>query len=388
MNCFKPCWALPCILTCIVTVRASELQVTVQKTPNGGIQPQAVIDDRGNLHLLYFQGEPLAGDLMYVRRDAGKTNFKAVLRVNSQPGSAVATGTIRGGHLAIGKDGRVHIAWNGSQKAMPQNPISGMPMLYARLNDEGTAFEPQRNLMTKSAILDGGGSVAADPEGNVYVTWHGLGQELAKGEGNRKVWVRISHDEGKTFDPEKSAWDEPTGACGCCGLRAFADQQGNAFVLYRAATESVNRGMYLLRSADRGKSFTGLQLDEWKIKTCPMSSESFARGPKGVYAAWESQGQIFFGLIETGKTEIKTLKEAPGTTGNRKHPALAVNKLGELILVWSEGTGWQRGGALAWQVYDKAGNPTLESRRRHGAIPVWSLPAAIAETSGGFTIFH
>jgi len=28
---------------------------------------------------------------------------------------------------------------------------------------------------------------------------------------------------GRTFEPERSLFDEPTGACGCCGLGAVAD---------------------------------------------------------------------------------------------------------------------------------------------------------------------
>src|SRR5262249_9235547 len=178
-------------------IHAGEKQVTVHKTPGHGIQPQAVIDAKGTLHLLYFQGEAKAGNLIYVRREGGE--LADPIRVNSQDGSAIAIGTIRGGHIALGKNGRVHVAWNGSQKAEPKNPISGMPMMYARLNDAGTEFEPQRNLMTQTSILDGGGSLAADSKGNVYVAWHALGKDSAKGEDNRTLSVSMSRDAWKTF---------------------------------------------------------------------------------------------------------------------------------------------------------------------------------------------
>jgi hypothetical protein len=46
-------------------------------------------------------------------------------------------------------------------------------MLYARLNDGRTAFEAQRNVMQFAAGLDGGGTVAADSQGRVFVAWHG-----------------------------------------------------------------------------------------------------------------------------------------------------------------------------------------------------------------------
>src|SRR5262245_12565382 len=90
----------------------SGTKVSLERTPNGGIQPQAVADAKGAVHLIYFKGEAGAGDLFYVRRDASRERFSAPIRVNSQPASAIATGTVRGGQIALGKDGRVHVAWN------------------------------------------------------------------------------------------------------------------------------------------------------------------------------------------------------------------------------------------------------------------------------------
>ena len=75
---------------------------------------------------------------------------------------------------------------------------------FARSNDAGTAFEPQRNLMHHSFGLDGGGSIAADHGGNVLVAWHGIGDSEAKGTGKegearRRVWVTKSEHEGQSF---------------------------------------------------------------------------------------------------------------------------------------------------------------------------------------------
>jgi hypothetical protein len=250
---------LVCSVAAVQTGAAAE-KVKLLKSPDGGIQPQAAADEKGTLHLVYFKGEPGSGDLFYVRREAGQGQFSRAIRVNSRPGSAVATGTVRGGQLALGKGGRAHVAWNGSGK-----DAESRGMLYARLNDEGTAFEPQRNLMRETSILDGGGTVAADATGNVYVAWHGQKAGDDPQEAERQVWVARSADEGKTFAKEKPAWSEPTGVCACCSTRAFADTKGALYVLYRSATARVNRDIYLLCSTDAGGSFRGALVHRWKV---------------------------------------------------------------------------------------------------------------------------
>ncbi|MBI5761340.1 MAG: hypothetical protein HZA46_22750, partial [Planctomycetales bacterium] len=41
--------------------------VKLVRTPEGGIQPQAVVDADGSVHLIYFKGQAGAGDLFYTK---------------------------------------------------------------------------------------------------------------------------------------------------------------------------------------------------------------------------------------------------------------------------------------------------------------------------------
>jgi hypothetical protein len=343
------------------------------RVPTGGLQPQAAVDARGALHLIYFKGEPAAGDVFYIRRDPATATFTLPLRVNSQPNTVIAIGTVRGAHLALGKDGRPHIAWMGAGDA-----TAGMH--YARLDDAGQAFEPQRNLSQVAHELDGGGSIAADPLGHVYVAWH-AGND---GEEKRRVWVARSQDEGNTFAAETPVSPEETGACGCCGMRAMADDMGRLYLLYRAAAQRIHRDMTLLVQTPGDPVPAHRTLQPWELTACPMSTAQLHETSAGVQAAWEKEGQVYWSNLAAPNT----LFSPPGEGAARKHPVLAANARGETLLVWTEGTGWNQGGALAWQVFDAVGQPTAAKGLLKESIPVWGSAAAIALPDGSFTVIY
>ena len=344
------------------------------------------------MHVLYFAGEPQAGDLFYVQsKDYGQT-FSAPVRVNSQPGSAIAIGTIRGGQIAVGRGGRVHVTWNGSDSAKPQgvhNPANGQPtapFLYARSNVEGTQFEPQRNLTTRGYFIDGG-SIAADASGDVYAAWHAAPVDGQPGEDHRLLWIARSTDDGATFAAEQPAWGEPTGACGCCGVRMFAGPSDTLYLLYRSATAMIHRDVFLLQSNDKGRTFRGSRVQPWEIGACPMTSMSITSSASRVFGAWETAGQAYFGEIDTKSARIPVAIPAPGEGGARKHPRLATNANGDVLFVWTEGTAWARGGSLAWQAFDSSGRATTIKGTAAG-VPVWSFAAPIARPDGRFVVLY
>ena len=366
-------------------------KVELVRVPNGGIQPELAVDATGTLHMVYLAGEPASADVFYVRSADGGCTFSDAIRVNSQPGSAIATGTIRGAHVAVGRNGRVHVAWNGSSGALPQPPVdpktgrAGMPMLYARSKPEGTAFEPQRNLMTATLHLDGGGSIAADDGGGVYVAWHGNAVGGEEGEQARRVWIARSADDGATFGSERPVSEASAGVCGCCALRLAVTSRGELHLLYRSARETVHRDIYSLVSTDRGATFTSERLHGWEIGACPMTSMSIVPGTP-LLRAWETEGQVYFN--RTGnRAEPTSPALEPGVTPRRKHPRLAVNAAGTVLLVWADGTAWNRGGSVAWQAISRDGKPT-EVKGIQAGVPVWSFAAVLARPDGSFAIFY
>ena len=99
-------------------------------------------------------------------------------------------------------------------------------------------------------------------------------------------------------------------------------------------------------------------VDAWPMKECVMSTAALTNrpppfdrwgGPGQLLAAWETRGQIYSrDLAADLDPDPKHVARrgpklaAPGTRKDRKHPRLAVNGKGEWLLVWTEGTAWQK----------------------------------------------
>ena len=353
--------------------------VRLLRVPNDGIQPVAQVSAGGTLHLIYFAGDPSAGDVFYILQRAGSDAWSSPIRVNSEPGSVIAIGTVRGAHMALGSDGRVHVAWMGSAAAQPRGPDNQSPMLYARLTDAGNRFEAQRNVVTHAFGLDGGGTVVADNRGRVFVLWHADAKQ--GGEEHRRVWMTTSMDGGTTFAPEVAVSD--AGVCGCCGMNAAVEPNGSVRVLYRAFRPPNHRDMYLL-TIDGSRSERQL-LETWRIGACPMSTSSTAVASGRLAVAWETDAEVSWATLDREASAMSAAVQPPGRGGHRKHPGIALAGDEQIMFVWTEGMAWSRGGTLHWQEYDHQGNPTQVSGATD-CVPVWSRPAVVANGDGLFTI--
>jgi hypothetical protein len=367
--------------------------VRILRVPDGGLQPQVLVDGRGVLHLVYLNGSTDASDVWYSTRQPGAADSSKPIRINKNAGSAIAIGTVRGAQFALGRDGWIHLVWNGSGKSQPETAVGGGSALWytrGRVSGAGLNFEPERNLIGRTTQLDGGGSVGADSQGNVFVVWHAHPAGAAADELHRRVFLARSTDDGRNFDVERPVNRESSGACGCCGLKAFADSRSRLSILYRDADAVGNRDMTLLTSTDHGLTFDSQVIGPWRASTCPMSTQSLSEGRDGaLWAAFENGGQVFRALIAANSSGSSGTVRAPaGNAGSRKHPVLVASAStgAGSLMVWTEGTGWAKGGSLVWEWTDAAAGKTM--RESAAGVPVWGSVAVAAERDGTFTIVY
>lgn len=355
---------LPPALLAAFSVFVQAAEVRTERVPENGVQPQIVRDNEGTLHLVYLTGPAGGSEVRHATKKTDARDWSSPLTVNSLRASAVAAGTIRGAQAAIGKNSSIHVVWNG-----PGGKGSPSPLYYTRSTNGGRTFEPQRDLRGAARGLDGGATIAASPRGEVFVLWHGVQEDTPPGEVNRSVFMLKSTDNGSSFAPASIVNVDDPGVCACCSMKSFIAPDGKLLTLYRAARQIDQRDITLLSSPDGGTTFKHEIIGRWPVKICPMSSMTMVASQGQTRAAWETDGTIF--------TSVFGSTEGPAAVSPKKcrHPALAANSKGEVLVCWSAGTGWQKGGELGWTVLNASGKPAGKQGSAPG-VPVWGMSAA------------
>ena len=112
-----------------------------------------------------------------------------------------------------------------------------------------------------------------------------------------------------------------------------------------------------------------------------MSSEALLPGKAGFLAAWQRKDTIWL----SGQSDADL--SAGETDRGQKHPALARNKRGDVLLAWTEGMGWNQGGDVAWRIIAASGASNPQQGRAKG-IPAHGSLAAFARPDGGFVVLY
>lgn len=178
---------------------------------------------------------------------------------------------------------------------------------------------------------------------------------------------RITETDGGQI-PESAQWPETTALVAVGMANVHAGEDGRVFVVFRSATEKVNRDIHVLASKDFNKTFEIASVDPWEVGTCVMSTAAFASRGEDVLAAWETKDRVRLADLGGGKSVGRAVSMPRGEK-NQKHPSVAVNGRGEYVVVWTEGTGWGKGGDLNWQVFDAKGNPSRGARATRTTCP-------------------
>lgn len=308
-------------------------RVRAIRAPVDGKALKAQLGADGAIHLLL----DAPGGPQYVKSSDSGATFSEPMRVvdaaSKKPGLK-----FHAEDLAVGKDGRVHVALanNAWKLKLPEEEWG---LYYTSLPPGAKSFSPVRNLNRKPSE---GFALAADGRGAVTACFL-----------SGKLYAQFSRDEGEGFT-DSAELDPAWNPCDCCTTSAAYGADGKLALLYREETDNERDMFVVLWDPRRGSKplRTRLSGTPWKLAGCPMTYYSIQRADTGYVAAWPTKGQVYFARLDKDGAvlppgEILT----PGTAGMRT---------GLLALSASDGAtfvAWKNKDVLGWQLYDSKGRP-------------------------------
>ncbi len=359
-------------------------EIIIQPTPDQGLQPRLSVDDNGNVHLLYFKkriNRPASreGNLYYRSYDHETGQFSLPVKVSSSAFS-MQTFSIARASMAITEDGRVHAFWYYPRTS---------EMIYSRSNPERTMFETQRSMVSVfQEGIDAGGDIASIGS-SVALVW-GAGKLTE--EHQRTMFARFSDDYGKTFSDEVMVSNPDLGACACCSLAADYAGSSDLVIGYRSAIDGVGRHMQVLTLKNINQGITGAfygemsELQEWEASFCPLSTNDIERMGEQRWLVFETQNRIM--RMELMSQNPVSAVGEPFSETRQKNPALAINHIGEQLIVWGEAISHSRGGRLNLRLLNKDGSNAEYSFTENIMINDYSFPAAASLPNNDFMVLH
>src|SRR6266516_2277640 len=254
-------------------------RVNVIRVPGEAKMVKAQLGTDDTIHLLLDAED---GPRYVKSTDAGVT-FSAPMTIvdaaSKKPGLK-----FQGEDLAVGKDGRVHVAMSNNAWKL-KLPAEEWAFYCASLAPGARAFSPVRNVNRKPSE---GFSLAADERGNVSACFL-----------SGKLFTMVSHDNGETFSEyaePNPAWDP----CNCCTTAAAYGVDGELAVLYREETKN-ERDMFVVLWDQRAGTKplrTRISGTPWKLEGCPMTYFTISRAGDGFVAAWPTKGQVYWARLD------------------------------------------------------------------------------------------
>lgn len=180
-------------------------------------------------------------------------------------------------------------------------------------------------------------ALTAAPGGILLATW------LDGREGYSGVWMSLSKDGGKSWQPNRPIYSHPT--CPCCRTSVAVAPSGTIYVAWRAILPGDIRDVVITRSDDGGRSWAHPVRpwsDDWVYPGCPHAGPSMKVDHKGgVHVAWWTGKEGEAGVYYARSADRGgTFTAQPIATGERARPAhvqLALAPTGSVYVGWDDG---------------------------------------------------
>ncbi|CAN5394000.1 hypothetical protein BH09BAC6_BH09BAC6_06830 [soil metagenome] len=267
---------LPLMLVMIVLLPLASWTGIKTDVISNGQQPQIGVDSKGITRVVYGQQDKI---LCAALADNGVT-FATPVLVAQVPGMHL--GMSRGPQLASSANYSVITAMDKSGN-----------IHWYRLMHSTKKWESMGVLNDlKGSAPEGLMGLTADKNDNFYAVW----LDTRTG-GNNQIY--FSSLAGRTGHWTKNllAYRSPDQhVCECCKPNIAV--QGNAVAIMFRNWLNGSRDMYIIKSADGGRSFGAAQklgVDTWKLNGCPMDGGGITiSATGGISTTWQRKGNVYY----------------------------------------------------------------------------------------------
>ncbi len=303
-----------------------------------GQMPNLVKAKNNTLHLVYGSGD----SVLYASSADNGASFSKPALVAEMPG--LYDFAMRGPQIACTNTGVTIIAANQKGDIYSfQKDASGNWAKSARVNDVDT--------IAKEGLMALGG------DGNtLFAVWLDL-----RGDRHNKIFGASSIDGGKTWGANIVV--NANRVCECCKPSVVV--RGSAFfVMFRNLVDG-NRDLYVIKSADAGKTFAAAEkmgTGNWHLDGCPMDGGGIAIDANNTpQTVWRRQDTIF--ACAAGKAEAYLGKGRSCTVESINSKNIyAWNEKGDIICLLPGGKKQNLGKGMI---------PVIKSINDGQAICVW-----------------
>ncbi len=277
-------------------------------------QPQAAIGPDGNVHVVFGIGNTV----QYTGSTDGGFTFGKSAKAFEVPN--ISLGMRRGPRIAATKDAIVVTAVGGKQGKGKDGDV-----LAWRSTDAGKSWHGPVRVNDKADYArEGLHAMASGEDGSIWCVWLDLRDKKSE------IYAARSADGGETWEQNIRVYQSPDGSvCQCCHPSVIV--QGTKLVIMFRNSLSGNRDMYVMSSADNGKSFTTAEKlghGTWPLDACPMDGGMLAALSDGtIETAWRRDDKVYLATNAAGPELL---------LGRGQQPWIASTKNGSVI-VWTAG---------------------------------------------------
>lgn len=273
---------------------------------HGEAPPKLAYAPDGSLFAAYTVGKVVAGERfprsalrLVSSRDGGRTWTAPV---------TVTDGAIFGSHsfhaLHVADDGTVYVSWLGK-------------------SDRDTSAESMEAMSEMS----------------------GMSHSMHGGHDASAAWISRSTDGGKTWTPRVRV--DMGEACPCCRTALATSKDGTLFMAWRHVFPGSVRDIVVARSTDHGATWSApvrVNADDWTFDACPHAGPAIAVDANNtLHVAWwtgkEGRAGVFYARSADGGKSFSGVTALGAAKYSRPaHVQMALASNDRLVVAWDDGT--------------------------------------------------